>query len=113
MCAGLEIGSDWEWYWWLLIAAVGDLILATIVYASYVWWNGRHRARNAAAFEQAKLGSATGQGTAAGTGPVNMTASAAGGQPVGNPYYNRSFTPAPGLQQPLKTNYTYPGAAAR
>ncbi len=112
MCAGLELASDkWAWYWYLLIAVVGDLVLATIVYGSYVWWNGRRIAQTSAAFQQSKLGAA-GQGTT-GRGPLQMNASAAGGQAASNPYYNRSFTPAPGLQQPLRSTYTYPGAAAR
>ena len=109
--AGLELASDkWAWYWYLVIAVVGDLILAALVYASYKWWNRRHNAQTNAAFEQSKVGAAAaGQGRRA---PVQMTASAAGGQAVSNPYYNRSFTPAPGLQQPLRSTYTYPGAAA-
>ena len=108
---GLELASDWAWYWYLIIAVVGDLVLATIVYISYRWWNRRHNAQTAAAFEQSKLGNAT--VPTAGRAPVQLTASAAAGQPASNPYYNRSFTPAPGLQQPLRSTYAYPGAAAR
>ncbi|KAL0022292.1 hypothetical protein WJX79_005985 [Trebouxia sp. C0005] len=108
----LELASDkWAWYWYLMIAVVGDLVLATIVYISYRWWNNRHNAQTAAAFEQSKLGTAA--VPTAGRAPVQLTASAAAGQPVSNPYYNRSFTPAPGLQQPLRSTYAYPGAAAR
>ncbi|DBB00879.1 TPA: hypothetical protein ACH3X1_000798 [Trebouxia sp. C0004] len=109
---GLELASDmWAWYWYLIIAVVGDLVLATIVYISYRWWNRRHNAQTAAASEQSKLGNAA--VPTAGRAPVHLTASAAAGQPVSNPYYNRSFAPAPGLQQPLQSTYAYPGSAAR
>ena len=112
MYTGLELASDkWAWYWYLVIAVVGDLVLATIVYMAYRWWNRRHNAQTTAAFEQSKLG--TTAVPTAGRAPVQMTASAAAGQPGSNPYYNRSFTPAPGLQQPLRSTYAYPGAAAR
>lgn len=115
ICAGLELGPSWAWYWWLLIAVVADLILATIVYASYVWWNSSRRAREAAALQQLKLGQkAAGQGKNTANAPVNLTASAtATGRPASNPYYSRSYTPGPGLQQPLKANYAYPGAPTR
>ncbi len=97
MYTGLELASDkWAWYWYLVIAVVGDLVLATIVYMAYRWWNRRHNAQTTAAFEQSKLGTAA--VPTAGRAPVQMTASAAAGQPGSNPYYNRSFTPAPGLQ---------------
>ncbi|DBB00425.1 TPA: hypothetical protein ACH3X3_002146 [Trebouxia sp. C0006] len=108
----LELASDkWAWYWYLVIAVVGDLVLATIVYIAYRWWNRRHNAQTTAAFQQSKLGTAA--VPTAGRAPVQVTASAAAGQSVSNPYYNRSFTPAPGLQQPLRSTYAYPGAAAR
>ena len=107
--AGLELASDkWAWYWYLVLAVVCDLALAAIVYASYRWWSRRHNAQTAAALQQSKLGTAA--APTGGRAPVYMTASAAAGQAVSNPYYNRSFTPAPGLQQPLRSTYAYPGA---
>lgn len=107
--AGLELASDkWAWYWYLVLAVVCDLALAAIVYASYRWWTRRHNAQTAAALQQSKLGTAA--APTGGRAPVYMTASAAAGQAVSNPYYNRSFTPAPGLQQPLRSTYAYPGA---
>ena len=119
-CAGLEVqSSKWAWYWWLLLGIVADLILATIVYASYVWWNGRRIARESAALSQSKLAPASagavgkGHSTAGGNAPLQMTATAGAGSAVTNPYYSRSFAPAAGLQQPPRSSYTYPGPKPR
>lgn len=117
VCAGLQVKSTkWSWYWWLLIAVVIDLVLATIVYGSYVCWNGRRISRERAALVQDKLSAQStaptgaigkGQGTAVGGAPVQMTAAA--GDVAVNPYYSKSFSPAPGLQQPVQSSYVYPG----
>ena len=67
-----------------------DLILATIVYASYVWWNGRRIARERAVLTHSKLATAPagavgkGQGTAGGNAPLQMTATAGAGPAVTN-----------------------------
>lgn len=119
--AALQIkSSKWPWYWWLLIAVLADLVLATIVYAGYVCWNGRRIARERAAFTQGKLGAppagpgaaGKGQGTAASQAPLQLTAAAGTGAAV-NPYYSKSFGPAPGLQQPVQSSYAYPGPTGR
>lgn len=121
MCvhAALQVkSSKWPWYWWLLIAVLAQLVLATIVYASYVCWNGRRIARERAALTQGKLGTTPtgavgkGQGTSVGQAPLQMTAAAGTGAAV-NPYYNKSFGPAPGLQQPVQSSYAYPGPTGR
>ena len=97
---------------------LADLVLATIVYASYVCWNGRRIARERAAFTQSKMGAppagavGKGKGTAVGQAPLQLTAAAGTGAAV-NPYYNKSFGPAPGLQQPVQSSYAYPGATGR
>lgn len=118
--ADLQIkSSKWPWYWWLLIAVLADLVLATIVYASYVWWNGRRIARERAAFNEGKLATSQigaigkGQGKAGGQAPLQMTAAAGTGTAAVNPHYNKSFGPAPGLQQPVQSSYTYPGHTQR
>lgn len=117
MCvrADLQIkSSKWPWYWWLLIAVLADLVLATVVFASYVCWNGKRIAQARAAFTEDKLATspagATGnrQGTG-GQAPLQMTAAAGTGAAAVNPYYNKSFAPAPGLQQPIQSSYAYPG----
>ena len=91
---------------------LADLVLATIVFASYVCWNGRRIAQKRAAFTEDKLATspAGAIGKRQGTGsqaPLQMTAAA--GNPAVNPYYNKSFAPAPGLQQPIQSSYAYPG----
>ena len=125
MCvhADLQVkSSKWPWYWWLLIAVLADLVLATIVYSSYVCWNGRRIAQERAAFTEDKLATTPagaigkGQGTG-GQAPLQMTAAAGTGaaavNPYYNPYYNKSFAPAPGLQQPTQSSYAYPGPIRR
>ena len=121
VCAGLQVKSTkWSWYWWLLIALVIDLVLATIAYASYVCWNGRRISRERAALAQDKLSAHStaptgaigkGQGTAVVGPPLQMTAAA--GDVAVNPYYSKSFGPAPGLQQPVQSSYAYPGHTLR
>ena len=93
---------------------LADLVLATVVFASYVCWNGKRIAQARAAFTEDKLATspagATGnrQGTG-GQAPLQMTAAAGTGAAAVNPYYNKSFAPAPGLQQPIQSSYAYPG----
>ena len=120
MGTGLELkSSKWAWYWWLLIAVLADLILATIVYGSYVWWNGKRIAREIAVLAQSKLATIPagpadkGQGAAISNAPLQLNATAAAGPAVTNPYYSRSFAPAAGLQQPPQSSYTYPGPGPR
>ena len=118
--AGLQLTSrKWYWVWYLAIAILCDLILAALVYGAFLLWSRRQKAR-ATALEQAKLGGGGAGPAQAGrawlgrTAPVQLTASSVGAPAAAtNPYYSRTFTPAPGLQQPLRTSYAYPGAAAQ
>ena len=117
--ADLQIkSSKWPWYWWLLIAVLADLVLATIVYASYVCLNGRRIARERAAFIEDKLATSPAQAVdkrqgIGGQAPLQMTAAAGSGAAAVSPYYNNSFGPAPGLQQPTQSSYAYPGPTHR
>ena len=113
--AGLELPSGkWKWYWILCLAVACWLTAALIIYSLHQCWRSRQISREAAAMQNTKLGgvptSSAGQGTT-GRGPVMLTASAgAGMQPVSNPYYSSSYAPAPGLQQPPRASYVYPGS---